>query len=252
MRPIVISALAIVLFLQPAARTQTQDEAKAIIGKAIKAMGIDKDPEGIIGFRTKTKGTLDIMGMSINLTQNVTIRFPNQFKEALEMDINNMKIPVTTVYDGKKGWVEANGKLVKLDDKITAELKEVGNLIKVGRLKPLLDKKNNYELTVIGDVKVEDKEAVGVRVSSKGAKDLSLYFDKKTGMLAKLERQALDAMTGQEVQEERIIRSYSDKDGQKVPHEIVVMRDGKKFLEAEVLEFTPLQNVDPSEFDMPK
>ena len=252
MRPIMLSALAVVLLLQPAARTQTQDEAKAIIGKAIKAMGLDKDVEGTVGFRTKAKGTIEIMGMNINFTQTVLIRMPDQFKDALELDINNMKIPVNTVYDGKKGWVAANGKIVKLDDKVTAELKEVGNLIKIARLKPLLDKKNNYELAVIGDVKVEDKEAVGIRVSSKGAKDLSLFFDKKTGVLSKMERQALDAMTGQEVQEERIIRSYKDKDGQKVPHEVVVMRDGKKFLEAEILEYTLLQNVDPSEFDMPK
>ena len=64
MRPSLICALAAVLLYQPAGHSQTSDEAKAIIGKAIKAMGLDKDPEGTVGFRTKTKGTLDIMGMA--------------------------------------------------------------------------------------------------------------------------------------------------------------------------------------------
>ncbi len=252
MRPSLICALAAVLLVPPIGQSQTGDEAKAIIRDAIKAMGLGKDPEATVGFRTKSKGTLELMGMTIPITQNVLIRFPDKFKESVELDINGMKIPINTVYDGSKGWVEVSGKVMKLDDKITAELKEVGTLIKAGRLTPLLDKKNNFELAVIGEVKVEDKPAIGVRVSSKGAKDISIFFDKKTHLIAKVERQALDAMTGQETLEERIIRTYTDKDGQKIPHEITVMRDGKKFLEAEVLEFVPLQNVDPSEFEMPK
>jgi hypothetical protein len=250
MRPVMIFAVAIVLFLQPLARTQTQDEARAIIGKAIKAMRADKDPEDSKGMRMKSKGTLEIMGMTLNITQAVLVRYPDQFKETVELDVNNMKIPIVTVFDGKKGWVEVNGQVMKFDDKINAEMKEVANLIRISRLKPLLDKK--YELSVIGEVKVEEKPVVGVRVSTKGAKDVSLFFDKTTNLLTKVDRQALDAMTGQEVQEERIIRSYQDKDGRKIPHQVAVQRDGKKFLEVEVSEFTNLDNVDAGEFDMPK
>jgi hypothetical protein len=250
MRSSTIFAMAVLLVSQPAGRTESSDEARALIGKAVKAMGMDKIPDDTQGFRTKTKGTLEVMGMTLNFEQTVIVRLPNQLKDVMELDVNNMKIPVVTVFDGKKGWVEANGKLIKLDDKMNAELKEVASMIKFGRLTPLLD--NKFDLAIIGEVTVEEKPAVGIRVSTKGSKDFSLFFDKKTNLLIKAERQALDAMTGKDVQEERIIRSYQDKDGRKIPHNIVVLRDGKKFLEAEVTEHTPLATVDPSEFAMPK
>jgi hypothetical protein len=251
MRAIIISAAAIVLFLQPSGQAQTQDEARAIITKSIRAMGVDKDSDDVKGMRMKSKGTLEIMGMTLSISQTVTVRYPDQFREAVDLEVNNMTIPVVTVFDGKKGWVETNGKVVmKFDDKANAEMKEVASLIKISRLKPLLDKE--YQLAVLGEVKVEDKPALGVRVSTKGAKDISLFFDKQTGLLTKVERQALDIATGQEVQEERIVRSYKDKDGRKVPHQVAVHRDGKKFLEVEVTEFTNLDNVDASEFEMAK
>ena len=244
-------AMTFLLCLQPAARTQTSDEAKAVINKAIIAMGLDKQTKEVKGFRTKAKGTLEIMGNSLPFTQDILIRLPDQFKDQMELEAGGMKIPVNTVFDGKKGWVVVNGVVKNLDDeKIVGELKQIGSMVSIGLMKPLLDKK--YKLAVIGEVNIDDKPSVGIRVSTEGAKDVSLFFDKKTGLLSKLERQAFDAMTGQEIQEERFVKSWVDKDGRKIPHKLLVHRDGKKFLEAEVLEYQVLESVDASEFEMPK
>src|SRR5438105_4682127 len=174
MRPVMIFTVAVALVIGLEGRSQSQDEARAIVSKAIKAMGADKDPENAKGVQAKLKGTLEVMGMTLNLSQTVLIRLPNQFKESVELEVNGMKIPIVTVFDGKKGWVEVNGMIMKLDDKINDELREVSNLLKINRLKPLLG--NDYQLALIGEAKVEDKAAVGVRVTSKGAKDISLYF----------------------------------------------------------------------------
>jgi len=250
MRAFTICAVVVLLGLQSPVWTQTQDEAKAIVGKAIKAMGVDKEPEGSQGLRIKSKGTVEIMGMSLNFSQSVTIRYPDQFKDAMELEINNMNIPINTVFDGKKGWVEVNGKVMKLEDNIISELKDVADVIKISRLKPLL--KKPFELAVIGEVQVEEKPALGIRVSREGAKDINLFFDKKSGLMTKLDRQAIDAASGKEVQEERIIRSYQDKDGHKVPLRVGIQRDGKKYVEVEILEISNLDNVDAGEFDMPK
>jgi hypothetical protein len=53
MRTFLICAVAVLLGLQSPVWTQTQDEAKTIVGKAIKAMGVDKEPEGAQGMRLK-------------------------------------------------------------------------------------------------------------------------------------------------------------------------------------------------------
>src|SRR5438105_3851667 len=125
MRPLMVLVPAFLLVWQPAGRTETPAEARVIVEKAIKAMGLDKLPKDIKGSRTKAKGTLEIMGMTLGFSQTVTIRMPDQFKDSMELEVANMKIPVNTVFDGKKGWVETQGKVIKLDDKINNELKEV-------------------------------------------------------------------------------------------------------------------------------
>ena len=81
--------------------------------------------------------------------------------------------------------------------------------------------------------------------------DSSLYFDKDTGLLAKTERRAVDPMSGQEVNEERIVTEYQKLEGMQSPKRILVNRDGKKFMEAEIVEVKFLDKVDPQTFGKP-
>lgn len=242
----------LIVSLIQAQQPSPQDEARDIIRKSLKAMGVKEDAAMPKGLRLKAKGTLEVMGVSLDITQDVVIRFPNQFKESLELNVNGMTIPVVTIFDGKKGSIEANGKRVKVDEKILGELKEAGNLMSLGQLTPLLDKK--WDLSLVGEVKVEDKPALGVRVSGKGKgfKDINLFFDKKSGLLVKMERTALNVETGNDVQEERIIKGYQEKDGRKVPSKVVVFRDGKQLIEAEVTEYSFMDQIDAGEFAIPK
>lgn len=117
------------------------------------------------------------------------------------------------------------------------------------RMAFLTDK--GYELSSLGEVQVNGQPAVGVRVSHKGSRDVSLYFDKKTGLVAKVERRAVDPMTGQEVTEERIIKEYQDKDGMKAAKKVLINRDGKKYMELDISEIKYLDKVDDSEFKEP-
>ena len=68
-------------------------------------------------------------------------------------------------------------------------------MLKVARMVPLL-KEKGYELSLIGEDKVEGKKVVGVRVTKKDQKDISLFFDKETGLLAKLEYRGADPSNG--------------------------------------------------------
>jgi hypothetical protein len=129
-------------------------------------------------------------------------------------------------------------------------MKQAANLIQINRLIPLKDAKV-YTLSLLGESTVNEKPAVGVKVTRKDYRDINLYFDKNTGLLAKIERQALDSMTQQEVAEERIIVEYQEVDGQKVAKKVLVNRDGKKFTEAEVLEYKPSAKVEESDFAKP-
>ncbi len=244
-----LAAAAVCLVLAPAARAA--DETRAVLDKAIKAHGGEDKLNKQLALHTKSKGTLDLPGVgNTEFTQEGFVQMPDKFKEVLQLQIAGQTIPVITVFDGKNAWVNVNGQNQELDDKASGEFKQIGHMMAVGRLTPLRDAKK-FELSPLGESKVNGRAAVGLRVVSKGNRDVNLYFDKESGLLAKIERQALDAQSGQEVAEERIITEYKDLDGYQVPKKVVVNRDGKKFVETELLEAKSVDKHDDSTFAKP-
>lgn len=245
------SVLAILgLFLGLAPAVSAQDEALAIVAKAIKAHGGDEKLKKLNALQTQAKGTLEVAGMSLTFTQEASIQFPDKIKDVLQLEVNGQKIPITTVYDGKQGWINHNGTTIDMSDDIKKELKESIFLMKMGGLTALKDK-DKFKLTPLGEAKVNNKPAVGIKIESKGARDINLYFDKETGLFVKIERRTLDFASGQEVAEERIVTEYQEVDGLKTAKKVVIHRDGKKFLEAEVLEAKFVDKLDDSVFTKP-
>src|SRR5207248_11447730 len=96
----------------------------------------------------------------------------------------------------------------------------------VATLLPLKDKA--FTLTTIGEVEVEKRPALGVKVSSKGHRDVDLYFDKESGLLVKTETRLKDE-GGQEVMAETFLRDYKDVEGTKHAMKFAVHRDGKLY-----------------------
>ena len=246
----ILSALLPACLLLGGAGAAGAQEVRDIIQKAIKAHGGAEALNKYKAGQTRTKGQIELLG-SLPFTQEITFQLPNQFREVMELEAGGQKVLVVTVFNGEKGWLEVTGKPQELDEKLLTELKEAGHLLRTSRLTALLDDKE-CKLSPLGEAKVNGRPAVGVRVECKGFRDLSLYFDKDTGLLAKSERRALDATTGQEVTEERIVIEYQKVEGMQSPKKVLINRDGKKFMEAEVLEVKLLEKVDPQTFARPK
>jgi hypothetical protein len=70
-----------------------------------------------------------------------------------------------------------------------------------------------------------------VLATSKGQRDIRLFFDKKTGLLVKIERQAFDDATKKEVPQEEIFSDFKDVAGLQTPMKQVWRRAGKNVLE---------------------
>jgi len=225
------------------------DQPKDVIAKAIKAHGgeemLTKNKAG----SSKGKGKITIPGAGeVAFTQETTHMLPDKFKESLEFSINGQNISILTLVNGDKTIVEANGAAVDLDDNTKETIKDVGHLLKIGKLVALATEKG-YELSLIGEDKVEDKPAIGIRVVTKGKKDVNLYFDKKTNLLVKLEYRSTDPFTKNEINEERIIAEYGKtKDGLPVPKKVIVKHDSKTFLEVELSDVQLLEKLDESDF----
>ena len=243
MRSFLIPSL--LLLLGSAARAD--DGTAAIVDKAIKAHGGAEKLTKDRPTRSKSKGTIEVAG-GLHFTQEVTFQ-GGKFKEVMVLDVAGKEITVTTVFDGTKAWVNANSNVMELDGKLLEEIKEAAHLARLGRMVFLKDK--TVTLSPLGEIKVGKQSVVGVKVASKGHRDLDLFFDKETGLLTKTVRQAFDPQTQNEIAEERIVEEYQEVDGAKVAKKVLVNRDGKKFMELEVLEVKHPEKIEDSEFAKP-
>jgi hypothetical protein len=154
------------------------------------------------------------------------------------------------VVNGDKAAVTINGQPLPLKEQHVAELKEVLHGERVNTLVPLLRDKG-YELTAAGEGKLDGRPTLGVKVSSRGHRDIVLHFDKETGLLVKSERQALDLGTLKEIAQEERYSDFKDVDGLRRPLKVTVLRDGKKYMEGEVAQLQFFDKLDDGEFTQP-
>ena len=249
MRKGVCLAAAMCVVLALAGRAAAQDANRAVIEKAIKATGGENKLAKIKAVKGKFKGTGEFGGVTTAVTGEITTQLPRQMKLEIQVEVQGQSVTLLFVLNGDKAWLQAAGETMELKGAELDDLKEELHAEHVETLVPLL-KDKAYKLHALGEVKVGGQPAVGVRVESKGHKDINLYFDKKTGLLAKAERRAVvDA--GKEVTEETFCNGYKDVGGVKVPMKAVIHHDGKKFLEMEFTEYRCLDKIDNSEFARP-
>jgi len=245
--------LALVLGPKPQASQGTnlaaaQDDARAIIARAITAFGGEQKLNQYQAGRSKNRGILNVMN-GVPFTQEVCGQLPGRFKEVMAIENNGIKNTVTKVFNGQQAWINVNGKTKELDGPILKEMKEAAHMIRVNRLTTLNDRM--YELSLIGELKVDDRPVTGVRVSARGFRDVNLYFYKDDGLLALVQHRTVDLLSGKELTEQRVIHEYRDVGGLKSPKKITVFREGKKLMDVEVVEVQFLERLDDSEFAKP-
>jgi hypothetical protein len=251
MRRMLMPVLSALLLLGYAAGVRAAgDDVKAILEKAVKAHGGEDALNKYKASQLKSKGKMMLpMVGEAEFTQEVSTMMPDKIKESMELEIANQKIQIRNVINGDKISINVAGMDIDVTDGIKEAVKEAQYLMKAVRLPQLAKGDKDYELSLLGEVKVEGKPTVGVRIASKGHKDISLYFDKDTGLMAKVEHRATDPTSMKEFTEERIILEYQkNKDGIPQAKKILIKRDGEKFMEAEVIEAKMLEKLDDSEF----
>jgi hypothetical protein len=249
MRRMVFPLVAVAVAIAGAARADDTD-AKKVIEKAIVAHGgADalaklKDKAAIV----KGKMSIDQAG-GIEATLE-SFASNKKFKHVIEGSVMGQNFTQIVCYDGKEMWIAIGGKVIMT---ITGkDLEPIKEQIHAEELAGLaLFGEKGLEFSVVGDSKVGENEVVGIKVSKKDYKDVTLFFDKKTGLLAKSEYRGLDFQTKNEVNEEKVLHDYKKVDGVLRPSRIVVNRDGKKFLEMEFTEQKHVDKLDDGTFDKP-
>lgn len=215
---------------------RAEDDAKTIVAKAIKAKGGDGKKMAVTW---KGSGTFFGMGEGVPYEGTWSVHPPKKFR----MEINGI---FTIVLNGDMGWVNTGGTVAEMNKEQVAEQQEAMHANWVMEVYPLTGKE--YTLTVIPG----DADTVGVKVAYKGRRDVELFFNKKTYLLAKVKQTVKDDQSGKEVQQVSEVTEYTKVTGVQVPAKMVIQRDGKKFVDGVMKEYTFADSLPEKTFAKPE
>jgi outer membrane lipoprotein-sorting protein len=232
MNRLLLGCLALALIAIPA-RADEADARKAVEA-GIKAAGASSKKNPVVTW--KGKGKFYGMGSAIDYMGTWTEQLPDKKR----MEIENA---FTLVVNGDKGWFNDQ----EMSKEQLEEQKEDMYADWVMRLTPLTNK--DFTLSSLGESKVGDKPVVGVKVSHKGHRDVNLYFDKNSHLLAKMEH-TLKQM-GNDAKFEAIITDWATINGVKVPSKMTIKRNGDVYVEGEMSDYKILDKAPDKAFEKP-
>lgn len=240
----------LVFSLSSFARAADTKDAKAIVDKAVKALGGQDKLSKIKAVAWKYKGTISFGGNDNPFTGQAIIQGLDHIRQQFEGDFGGNQVKAVTVLAGDKGWRKFGDDKSELDKDAVANEKQRVYLgvIPVTAL-PLESKQ--FKVEAIGEEKVNGKAAVGIKGTGPDGKDFQLYFDKQTGLPVRLVAKVAGFM-GDEYTQDTTYSDYKEIGGIKKAMKSESKRDGEKFLTVELTEFRILNSVDPKEFAEPQ
>jgi hypothetical protein len=230
-------------------RADDQDDLRALIDKGIKAAG---GHEKLGKFKA---GTCKITGKSLENNRNDSFNFSaflqgtDQVKVEGSVDHGGMQANVAFIINGDQGWANFGGKVEDAPKEVLRALKDIIHAFRlVHILAPLKEK--GTTLSPLGEVQVNGKSAVGLKVSVKDREDIHVFLDKETGLPLKTEFK-MHRKNGRERMLEFTFSDYKEADGHKHFTKVAANQDGKAVFEAEFSEFRWVDSLDASIFARP-
>lgn len=231
--------------LAGSARADDQ-EVKAILDKAIKALGGEEKLKQAETFSEKTKGTVTFNNNTNEFSGERTFQGLDHYRS--EFEGNQFKGVV--VLDGDKGWRKFGDNKREMDAAGVANEKRSVYLAVVPiTIVPL--KTNGFKVESAGEEKVADKPAVVLKVTGPDGKDFTLAFDKDSGLPVRLVAK-VTGFGGQEFTQETSFGDYKEFGGLKRPTKVESKRDGQTFMTTAFSDFKVLDKVDPKTFAEPE
>jgi hypothetical protein len=240
-----VGLVAFLLFSHSDLRAADGPDAKAIVEKAIKALGGEEKLKKHAAATWNEAGKYYGMGDGIDYEAKYTVQWPDRFR----LEISGV---FTIVLTKDKGWVNsANSGTSEIPADELAEQQARQRASWITTRLPLTDK--DLKWTATGETKIDDRPALGVTVSQAGQRDVALFFDKETGLLTKGEIIVKSREHGNmEVKQETVYSAYKEVEGLKTPTKLSIKRDGKLFVEGERSDIKFPEKLDDAVFGKPE
>jgi hypothetical protein len=237
----------LVLLFFPLTAGAQEPEPKALIQKSIAAQGGEKEVAQLQVAVKQLKGTIHTPDGDIAFSGEVAFEKTARQRITLDIEVAGQKINLITAITADGSWMKVNDTVLDLDADKVAEAREQAHAAWAATLVPLLA--NDFKLAGRGEVKVGDRPAWGVIVSRAGHRDMTLYFDKETSLLVKIEQRIKDD-SGVEVTQESVFSDFEEK-GLRQARKSTATRNDKPYLEAEITGYQLKDKLDDSLFKRP-
>jgi hypothetical protein len=230
-------------------RAEEKADCKAVIDKAIKAMGGEKNLAKVKAATWKIKGKFFFMENENPYTSETSYQAPDRYRSSFEGEFGGNKIKAVTVVNGDKGWHHFMDNTNAIDkDGMPNERRQIAFQWIPTTILPLRDKA--FKLEAIDAVKVDGKAAVGIKVTPKEGKSFNLYFNKESGLPVKLTGKSI-GFDMQEFDLEILFSDYKEVSGIKKAMKMLHKRDGAKMMEQTITEFKVKDKLDDKLFEKP-
>jgi hypothetical protein len=229
-----------------------QDDANAVLDKAIKALGGAEKLGKITAFTWVSSGSIKENARKSDLEVVMIFNGLNQVRRDFQIhrDFGGRQRARRTVVDGDEGWHLVGGKYQTMNDDAVANEKRNIYLQVIPTL-PILLKSNGFKYEAAGEEDVRGKPASILKVTGPDGKDFRLYFDKEN-FLPVREVAGSVGPNGNTQIEDVTFTGYKDFGGIKKATSIEIRIDAENFGFMEIADFKILDRVDPSTFAGPK
>lgn len=238
-----LAALLGVLLIGTTPVAAAEEQARAIVTRAIEAHGGEK---ALLRAQTRAQdavGTQFQQGKKVPFTSATILSLPDRFRVTGTLD---RRIRFVLTVSGDRGWELAGGSARPLGKERLQELRDEARMWWLATLVPLT--RPGFTLTVLPEARVQDRPTQVLRVSARGQKDCKLFFDKASGLLVRIERRATEA--GAEGDRACDLGDHQSFDGAQLPTREKHWINGKPFLELN-LKYRLLSRVEDRTFGKP-
>jgi hypothetical protein len=235
-----------------AVRADDAAEARAVLDKGIKALGGADKLEKLPATSWKSTGSFTAGDQKVEITDTWTVQGHTKFRWELEASFNGMTQRGVLVMNGDEGWGKGGP-----DNKTEDIPKEVLPMLKadmhtarlVELLLPFRDK--GFTLSHLGELKINDKTCVGIKIKHKDYPDVDLYFDKDTGLPTRSEMRVKEPQASDEITHAFYFSDYKEFGGRMFATKVVLKRDDKPAMEMTRSDVQPKEKADDSDFAKP-
>jgi hypothetical protein len=223
-------------------------EAAQIVATAIKASGGEVAlRKAQVCVRSEEGARFRAGARELSFTNEITRTLPDKIRAHIEVTLGERKIQTIAIVNRDRGWLRSEGATKDMARPYHDEMREEAVVQWQTTLLPLLTER--FKIDTIPGITVEGEETNGIRVEGTGYVESKMYFYKKSGLLASIQRRATEA--GMPGDKQYIYTGYKVFDGGRFPSHETHLFDGKKVTELTIKSYKYLDRSDDTVFDRP-